>query len=333
MRGICMLEALADCAPSLARAAERSKWSAFRPAVHSNAQLPPSRRRAMSGRIYKGQVLLRSRRGHRDRRPAAHGVLPLRLGRRWAASPVSAFARWKADEVKVTAGAEHVAAFKKTPKTARKCCRFAGGHLLMDHAGVRRRLCRGTTGSRVEAARALPLSRSRASHRRLVAEEQGRARAAGGSASCYRPERASTARQRRGARQVRRRSISSRREAGLSVAIRSSTRTALLELRDARVARTTAASRSRSRRLEAIHRAAPAIQRIAVPRTDPRREHPGQDPGDRNSDPNPVVIHPRALLGGVSPDQRSARGCTRHVRAVAKGVAAEHPFISKPNFL
>jgi hypothetical protein len=49
---------------------------------------------------------------------------------------VSAFARWNADAVKVTAGAEHLGKFNKTPRTARKWCLLCGGHLLMEHVGT-----------------------------------------------------------------------------------------------------------------------------------------------------------------------------------------------------
>jgi len=57
--------------------------------------------------------------------------------RRWLASPVSAFARWNTSAVKITAGAEHVATFNKTARTARKWCVRCGGHLLMEHTEAR----------------------------------------------------------------------------------------------------------------------------------------------------------------------------------------------------
>jgi len=56
--------------------------------------------------------------------------------RRWSASPVAAFTRWKMDAVKVTQGADNVATFSKTPKSTRKWCKACGGHLLTEHPGM-----------------------------------------------------------------------------------------------------------------------------------------------------------------------------------------------------
>jgi len=56
--------------------------------------------------------------------------------RKWSASPVSAFTRWKTGAVKVTVGAEHVGSYAKTPKTTRKWCKLCGGHLMTEHAGT-----------------------------------------------------------------------------------------------------------------------------------------------------------------------------------------------------
>jgi hypothetical protein len=46
---------------------------------------------------------------------------------------VNAFSLWKPEAVKVTAGAEHVATFQKTPLSARQYCKQCGGHLLTNH--------------------------------------------------------------------------------------------------------------------------------------------------------------------------------------------------------
>jgi hypothetical protein len=56
--------------------------------------------------------------------------------RRWSASPVTGYIRWKSDAVKLTAGAEHVAAYSKTPKSTRKWCKVCGGHLMTEHPSM-----------------------------------------------------------------------------------------------------------------------------------------------------------------------------------------------------
>jgi hypothetical protein len=47
--------------------------------------------------------------------------------------PVNAFSLWKPEDVKVTAGGEHVATFAKTPMSERKFCNKCGGHLMANH--------------------------------------------------------------------------------------------------------------------------------------------------------------------------------------------------------
>jgi len=51
--------------------------------------------------------------------------------RPWSGAPVNAFSLWA---VKVTAGAEHVATFAKTPTSERKYCKKCGGHLMTKHS-------------------------------------------------------------------------------------------------------------------------------------------------------------------------------------------------------
>jgi hypothetical protein len=46
---------------------------------------------------------------------------------------VNAFSLWKPDAVRVTAGAEHIATFEKTPLSQRKYCSKCGGHLMTNH--------------------------------------------------------------------------------------------------------------------------------------------------------------------------------------------------------
>jgi hypothetical protein len=53
--------------------------------------------------------------------------------RSWSGGPVNAFSLWKPEAVKVTAGAEHVATFEKSPLSQRQYCSKCGGHLMTRH--------------------------------------------------------------------------------------------------------------------------------------------------------------------------------------------------------
>ena len=53
--------------------------------------------------------------------------------RSWSGGPVNAFTLWKPEAVRITAGAEHVAMFQKTPRSQRQYCRKCGGHLMVTH--------------------------------------------------------------------------------------------------------------------------------------------------------------------------------------------------------
>jgi hypothetical protein len=65
--------------------------------------------------------------------PAAMGYCHCDSCRSWSASPVNAFSLWKPDAVKVTRGADQVAAYQKTPRSLRKWCKACGGHLFTEH--------------------------------------------------------------------------------------------------------------------------------------------------------------------------------------------------------
>ncbi len=65
--------------------------------------------------------------------PEAMGYCHCSSCRSWSGGPVNAFSLWKPGAVKVTAGAEHMASFAKTPTSHRKYCRKCGGHLMTDH--------------------------------------------------------------------------------------------------------------------------------------------------------------------------------------------------------
>ena len=66
--------------------------------------------------------------------PEAMGYCHCRSCRSWLGAPVNAFTIWKADAVRITAGAEHVATFQKTKLSwQRQYCRKCGGHLMASH--------------------------------------------------------------------------------------------------------------------------------------------------------------------------------------------------------
>ncbi len=65
--------------------------------------------------------------------PEAMGYCHCRSCRSWSGGPVNAFSLWKPEAVKVTAGAEHLATFKKTAMSERQYCRKCGGHLMTRH--------------------------------------------------------------------------------------------------------------------------------------------------------------------------------------------------------
>jgi hypothetical protein len=58
-------------------------------------------------------------------------LLPVLVGR-----PVNAFTLWKPAAVRVTAGTDDIATFKKTAASERQYCAKCGGHLLTNHPGL-----------------------------------------------------------------------------------------------------------------------------------------------------------------------------------------------------
>ena len=65
--------------------------------------------------------------------PKAMGYCHCTSCRTWSAGPVNAFTLWDPKTVKVTAGAEHIGTFAKTPMSERKFCTKCGGHLMTRH--------------------------------------------------------------------------------------------------------------------------------------------------------------------------------------------------------
>jgi hypothetical protein len=68
--------------------------------------------------------------------PEAMGYCHCRSCRSWSGGPVNALTLWKPDTVRVTAGAEYLATFQKTPFSRRQYCRKCGGHLMADHPTI-----------------------------------------------------------------------------------------------------------------------------------------------------------------------------------------------------
>jgi hypothetical protein len=65
--------------------------------------------------------------------PEAMGYCHCRSCRSWSGELVNAFTLWKPDAVRITAGAEHVGMYKKTPASERQYCKKCGGHLMTNH--------------------------------------------------------------------------------------------------------------------------------------------------------------------------------------------------------
>ena len=84
--------------------------------------------RSVDGSCFCGtvQIVLRGE-------PVAMGYCHCDSCRRWSASPVNAFTLWKPGAVRVTAGAEHIGMFQKTPVSQRQFCKQCGGHVMTNH--------------------------------------------------------------------------------------------------------------------------------------------------------------------------------------------------------
>jgi len=65
--------------------------------------------------------------------PEEMGYCHCRSCRSYSGGPVTAFTLWKAENVRVTKGAEFVGRFDKTGMSDRQFCRKCGGHLMTGH--------------------------------------------------------------------------------------------------------------------------------------------------------------------------------------------------------
>ena len=68
--------------------------------------------------------------------PEAMGYCHCNSCRSWSGGPVNAFSLWKPEAVRITAGAEHVATFTKTPLSERTYCSKCGGLLMTSHPPI-----------------------------------------------------------------------------------------------------------------------------------------------------------------------------------------------------
>jgi hypothetical protein len=68
--------------------------------------------------------------------PEGMGYCHCRSCRSWSGGPVNAFTLWKPEAVRITAGADQVATYNKTPVSDRKYCIKCGGHLMTNHPGL-----------------------------------------------------------------------------------------------------------------------------------------------------------------------------------------------------
>jgi hypothetical protein len=65
--------------------------------------------------------------------PEAMGYCHCGSCRSWSGGPVNAFSLWKPENVRITAGADHVGTFQKTALSQRQYCTKCGGHLMTNH--------------------------------------------------------------------------------------------------------------------------------------------------------------------------------------------------------
>jgi len=68
--------------------------------------------------------------------PVGMGYCHCESCRTWSGGPVNAFSLWKPEAVKVTAGAENVGMYQKTPLSQRQFCKKCGGHLMTNHPPI-----------------------------------------------------------------------------------------------------------------------------------------------------------------------------------------------------
>ena len=82
---------------------------------------------------YKGECFCGTVKLECSGAPEGMGYCHCRSCRSWSGGPVNAFTLWKPEAVKVTAGAENLGVYQKTPVSQRQFCTKCGGHLMTTH--------------------------------------------------------------------------------------------------------------------------------------------------------------------------------------------------------
>ena len=82
---------------------------------------------------YKGECFCGAVKLEATGEPEGMGYCHCRSCRSWSGGPINAFSLWKPENVRVTAGAEHLATYKKTAMSERQYCAKCGGHLMANH--------------------------------------------------------------------------------------------------------------------------------------------------------------------------------------------------------
>jgi hypothetical protein len=82
---------------------------------------------------YQGECFCGAVRIEANGAPQAMGYCHCRSCRSWSGGPVNAFSLWRPEDVRVTAGAENLATYKKTAMSERQYCAKCGGHLMTNH--------------------------------------------------------------------------------------------------------------------------------------------------------------------------------------------------------
>lgn len=83
--------------------------------------------------VHKGSCFCKQVQFEVNGTPAAMGYCHCDSCRHWSAGPVNAFSLWQPSALKITAGANEIGTYAKTPGSLRKWCKQCGGHLFTDH--------------------------------------------------------------------------------------------------------------------------------------------------------------------------------------------------------
>src|ERR1700756_3596523 len=82
---------------------------------------------------YQGECFCGAVRIEASGAPQAMGYCHCRSCRSWSGGPVNAFSLWRPEDVRVTAGADALATYKKSEMSERQYCTRCGGHLMTNH--------------------------------------------------------------------------------------------------------------------------------------------------------------------------------------------------------